>query len=98
MFVRSNEKKINYFYVYVYLLIITKIKNKNKIKYIELEIKELEFHKRKKKKSITLEFCIYKELEFDKLKYFVAWNSSLIRSSSMWYFFNKKFMLAQVFL
>ena len=30
MFVRSNEKKINYFYVYVYLLIITKIKNKKK--------------------------------------------------------------------
>ena len=96
MFVRSNEKKL---IIFMFMFIITKIKNKKKkIKYIELEIKELEFHKRKKKKSITLEFCIYKELEFDKLKYFVAWNSSLIRSSSMWYFFNKKFMLAQVFL
>ena len=42
--------------------------------------------KRKKvQESITLKFCIYKELELGKLEYCVAWNSS-----SMWHFFNKK--------
>ena len=51
---------------------------------------KLEYHRRKEKKSITLEFSIYKELEFGKLEYCVAWNSSLPNSSSMWHFFNQK--------
>ena len=57
--------------------------------YKELELGKLEYHRRKKK-TIMLEFCIYKELKFSKLKYCVAWNSSLPNSSSMWHFFNKK--------
>ena len=44
----------------------------------------------KEKKSIMLEFSIYKELKLGKLKYCVAWNSSLPSSSSMWHFFNQK--------
>ena len=86
MFVRSNEK-ITYFYVYVYvyLLII-----KKKKKYKKLGLAKLEFNITRssstieeKEKSITLEFCIYKELKFGKLENCVAWNSSLPSLSSM---------------
>ena len=89
MFLRSNEKKITYFYVYVCLLII------GGKKYKELEFSKLESHItrnsslvssstiKERKKNIMLEFCIYKELELGKLKYCVAWNSSLLSLSSM---------------
>ena len=85
MFVRSNEK-ITYFYVYVYVYLLI-IKKK---KYKKLGLAKLEFNITRssstieeKEKSITLEFCIYKELKFGKLENCVAWNSSLPSLSSM---------------
>ena len=89
---RSNEK-ITYFYVYVYFYLL--IIKKKKKKYKKLGLAKLEFNITRssslvssstieeKKKSITLEFCIYKELKFGKLENCVAWNSSLPSLSSM---------------
>ena len=64
---------------------------KKKITYFYVYVYLLIIKKKKKvQESIMLKFCIYKELELSKLEYCVAWNSSLISSSSMWHFFNKK--------
>ena len=106
MFVHSNEKKYSFLCLCLFVDYQQKKKKKNK----EFEHSKLEFHITRnssleslsiieeKKKSITLEFCIYKELELGKLEYCVAWNSSLPNSSNMWHFFNKKSTSAQVFL
>ena len=57
-----------------------------KITYFYVYVYLLIIKKRKKvQESITLKFCIYKELELAKLEYCVAWNLSLPSSSSMWH-------------
>ena len=45
--------------------------------YKELKLGKLKYHRREKKRAF-------------KIEYYVAWNSSLAISSSMWHFFNKK--------
>ena len=70
---------IIYIYIYIYI-------------YNELELRKLDVHITRnssliclstiegKKKSITLEFCIYKELELGKLEYCVAYGTRVYQA------------------
>ena len=74
--------RTTYFYVYVYLLIKKKVRRTWAYQtwvpyYKELKLGKLKYHRREKKRAF-------------KIEYYVAWNSSLAISSSMWHFFNKK--------
>ena len=107
MFVHSNEKKKLLIFMFMFICWLLKKKGGGGVSgtwawqtrvpyYKELKPSILEYHRRKeKKKSITLKFCIYKELKLSMLEYCVTWNSSLPSLSSMWHFFKKT--SAQIF-